>query len=918
MNIDGHIYSFQYRLITCYVLLLISLTVFAQSGKERFSGRVIDTETYQPVPFATVRLLALPDSTMLGGCATDTIGKFQLSASILNHATKAKSLLLQVSYIGYKRVFHPISISGKSSSYELGDINLTPESYALDEAVVVGQAPMAVTEGDTTVFNASAYRTPEGSMLEELVKQLPGGEIDSDGKLLIHGKEVKKILVDGKEFFSDDPKAALKNLPVEMVEKLKAYERQSDLARLTGIDDGEEEMILDLSVKKNMKRGWMENFMGGYGSKERYELANTLNRFRENSQLTIIGNLNNTNNQGFSELQNESSNSTGNVRSRMGLTTSRSLGLNASHDWKRVKLRSNVQYVGTERLEDSRTTVDNFLRKDKSTNSGASHSRQQNHELVANAFLEWKMDSVTTLIFRPQYRFSANDRESNGSQEGWGNDVLLNERESSGANHNSRYNLTLMLQLSRKLSRLGRNVALKVDYGTNASATDRKSLSTTRYFKNNTKRIQNQKIEDDVDGYNYRVQLVYVEPLPWRHFLQLRYSYQYRVNNSDRFVYDWDKELEEFAPDFDEESSNRFENQYNNHLVNLAIRTSRKKYNYNIGVDFEPQKSVSHSLLSDAPEDQLERSVMNFSPTVNFRYKFSKRTRLQIVYRGKGKQPNIRDLQPVTDRTNPLNIRVGNPSLKPSYTNTFTLNFNSYNAKHRRNMVATALFENTINNVTNQVTYDSETGVRTTSPVNMNGNWRAMGSFSLNTPFKNRSWIFRTYSYLQYRNQNGYTTLNKEAPMKTSVRHLTGRERLRITYRTRQMELTGLAGLTYNNSYNDVREKRTETFDYQAGTELQLYLPWGMELYNDLTYFLRAGYGYDGYAKANFMWNCQLSKAFLKRKQLLIRFKIYDILHQDISMIRTITATAIRDTDYNALGSYFMAHAILRLNMMGK
>ncbi len=154
--------------------------------------------------------------------------------------------------------------------------------------------------------------------------------------------------------------------------------------------------------------------------------------------------------------------------------------------------------------------------------------------------------------------------------------------------------------------------------------------------------------------------------------------------------------------------------------------------------------------------------------------------------------------------------------------------------------------------------------------------------------------------------------------MKTSVQHLTGRERLRLTYRTRQMELTGLVGLIYNNSYNDVREKRTETFDYQAGTQLQLYLPWGMELYNDLTYSLRTGYGYEGYAKENFMWNCQLSKAFLKKKQLLIRFKIYDILHQDISLIRTITATAIRDTDYNALGSYFMVHAILRLNMMGR
>lgn len=915
MSIDGHYYSFQYRLISCYVFLLIGLAVYAQSGKERFAGRVVDTETNEPVPFAAVRLLALPDSTLLAGVATDASGNFQLSVT---DTLKARPMMVHVSYIGYKPVYRPVSVSSKSTSHVLGDIPLVSEGYALDETVVVGQAPMVVTEGDTTVFNASAYRTPEGSMLEDLVKQLPGGEIDADGKLLIHGKEVKKILVDGKEFFSDDPKAALKNLPVEMVEKLKAYERQSDLARLTGIDDGEEEMILDLSVKKNMKQGWMENFMGGVGSKDRYELANTLNRFRSNSQLTVIGNLNNTNNQGFSEMQKESSSSTGNVRSRTGLTTSRSLGLNATYDWKRVKFRSNVQYVGTDRLEDSRTTVDNYLRKDNSINKSTAHNRQQNHDLVANAFLEWKMDSVTTLIFRPQYRFSSNDRESNGFQEGWGNNVLLNEKESSGKNHNSRYNMTMMLQLSRKLSRMGRNVALKVDYGTNASSTDRKNLSTTRYFKNNTKKVQNQKIEDDVDGYNYRVQLVYVEPLPWRHFLQFRYSYQYKVNNSDRFVYDWDKKLEEFAPDYDEDSSNRFENQYSNHLLNLSVRTSRKKYNYNIGADFEPQKSVSHSLLNDTPENQLEKSVMNISPTVNFRYKFSKRTRLQIVYRGKGRQPNIRDLQPIVDRTNPLNIRVGNPSLKPTYTNTFTLNFNSYSTKHRRNMVATALVENTMNNVTNQVTYDSETGVRTTLPVNMNGNWRASGSFSLNTPFKNRNWVFRTYSFVQFRNQNSFTTLNKEAPVKSSVQHLTARERLRLMFRNRQMEITALAGLLYNNSYNNVREKRTETYDYQIGTEMLFYLPWSMELYTDLTYVLREGYDFKGYAKENFMWNCQLSKAFLKKKQLLIRFKIYDILRQDISLVRTITATSIRDTDYNALGSYFMVHAILRLNLMGR
>ena len=569
-------------------------------------------------------------------------------------------------------------------------------------------------------------------------------------------------------------------------------------------------------------------------------------------------------------------------------------------------------------MEDSRTTVDNFFRQDQSITRSTGRNRLENDNLIANAFLEWKMDSVMTLIFRPQYRTSVNDRSNEGFQQGWRNEVLLNEKESSGTNHSSSYNMTMMLQLSRKLSRTGRNVALKVDYGTNASSTARKNLSATHYFKNDTEKLQNQRIENSVDGYNYRVQLVYVEPLPWLHFLQFRYSYQYRVNNSDRFVYDWDKELEEFAPDYDEDASNRFENQYSNHLFNLSIRTSRKKYNYNIGADIEPQKSVSHSILKEEPENQLERAVLNFSPTVNFRYKFSRRTRLQLVYRGKSRQPNIRELQPVTDRTNPLNIRVGNPSLKPSYTNTFTLNFNSYNTKHQRNMVATALVENTVNSVTNQVTYDSETGVRTTTPLNMNGNWRAMGSFSLNTPFRNRSWIFRTYSYFQFRNQNGYTTLNKEAPVKSTVKHLTARQRLQLTYRTKQMEISARTELLYNNSHNNVRETRTETYDSRIGAEIQYYFPWGIELFSEFTYFQRSGYGYSGYARENLMWNCQLSKAFLKRKQLLLRFKIYDILRQDVSMVRTITATAIRDTDYNALGSYFMMHVIFRLNLMGR
>ena len=913
MNTSTLFYSI-FRNILIGIVLCSGMTVYAQSGKVLFAGRVVDEETREPVSYATVRLLSPRDSALVAGLATDGDGRFRISVA----RPKVQSLLLNITFVGYSPWYKEISFP-KKTSLDVGTISLASDGFLLDETVIVGKAPMAVTEQDTTVFNASAYRTPEGSMLEDLVKQLPGGEISDDGKLMIHGKEVKKILVDGKEFFSDDPKVALKNLPVEMVEKLKAYERKSDLARLTGVDDGDEEMILDLSVKKGMKKGWMNNFMAGAGTKDRYELANTMNRFRDNSQLTIIGNLNNTNNQGFSELQQESSAASGNNRNKSGLTKSRSLGVNMSKDWgERIKFRTNVQYSGSNHTENSRVRTDNIQKKTKSITENTSNSHAQNDNLTANAFLEWKLDTVTTLIFRPQYSYATSDRASSGWQQGWEEDVLLNERTSSNSNDNSRYNLSLMLQLSRKLSRKGRNIALKVDYGLNNSEADRQNMSTTHYFKTDKEKLVNQKIDDGGDGYNYRLQLIYSEPLPWSHFLQFRYSYQYRVSNSDRFVYNWDKEADEFIADYDTLSSNCFENQYSTHLFNLGIRTNRKKYNYNIGMDFEPQKSVSRSFLDDKVRSEMEKNVFNLSPTLNFRYKHSKRTQLQVVYRGRSRQPSVRDLQPVADMTNPLNIRIGNPSLKPTYTNSFSLNYRTYNMKHQRNMVFILSAENVMNSVTNMVTYDDETGGRTTTPVNLNGNWNASGSFAINTPFLSKNFLIRSNSMLRYRNQTGYTNLSKEDPVKSTVRHMTARERLFLTYRHRLFEITARGEVLYNNSYNDVRDRRTETYDYQMGGSAQCYLPWNFELNTNIVYSMRSGYGSGSKDQNYVMWNCQLSKAFLKRKQLLLRLKVYDILQQENSLVRTVSATAIRDAEYNVLGSYAMLHVIWRLNRMGK
>lgn len=908
---DGVCGYMRFWMVLC-MLLLLSCLLFAQSGKVYFTGRVIDAEAHNPIEFGAVRLFSLPDSALLAGSVTRKDGKFTFSV----RCPADKKLLLNISFIGYTSMSKTLP-SPRSNLIEAGDIKLIPQGFSLDETIVVGQASMAATVEDTTVFNASAFRTPEGATLDKLVEQLPGAELTDDGKIVIQGKEVKKILVDGKEFFFDDPQAALKNLPVEMVEKLKAYERKSDLARLTGIDDGEEEMILDLSVKKNMKKGWMERFFVGAGGKGRYELGNTLNRFRDTSQFTLIANINNTNNQGFEELQQESSGATGNTRDKAGLVTSRSLGFNYSQDRGNVKLRSNAQYVGTNRTQNSLISIDNFLRKDRSLSRSANRNQAENHNLVANVYLEWKVDSLTTLVARPQLRYGKGDRNSGGEQRDWANDTVLNERISSGENNTSQYNAGLMLQWSRKLNRMGRNIALKMDYGINASSSFRQNFATTHYLKSDTVRINNQKIDNRGEGNNYRFQIVYVEPLPWLHFLQLRYSYQHRVNDSRRWVYDWDEMSEDFFSELDSTASNNFENQYANHLFNVSVRTNRKKYNYNIGIDLEPQQTISHSYIGQSAEYPLKRSVLNFSPTINFRYKYSKRRRLQLVYRGKSKQPSIRDMQPISDYTNPLNIRIGNPSLKPSYTNAFTLNYNSYQDKSQRNIVLFLLAENTLNSIATQVTYDSDTGVRTTMPVNMNGDWHAQATFTLNTPLgKHKKWWVRSYSNLQFSHKNGYTALKEQDSQRSIVKHFTGRERLKLTYRLPKVEIGAHAEVLYNNSYNNVSDHRTETSDYKFGGNVLCYLPWGFEFFSDCIYRLRVGYAIEE-GRENLMWNLQLSQSFFKRKEVLLRLKVYDVLRQEDSLVRSISATAIRDTEYNVLGSYFMLHVIVRLNLMG-
>ena len=274
----------------------------------------------------------------------------------------------------------------------------------MKEAVITAEAPQVVVKEDTLEYNSTAYRTPEGAMLEELVKKLPGAEIDDDGNVKINGKEVKKIMVDGKEFFGGDVKTGLKNLPVNMIDKLKTYDKKSDLARVTGIDDGEEETVLDLKVKKGMNQGWFGNANVAGGTESRYSSNVMLNRFVENSQFSLIGSANNVNDQGFSGGGGRPR-----FRNSNGLTATKMLGANFATQTDKLELGGSARYNFSDRDAISTNYSERFLQNGNSYSNSNSKGRNKNTNFNADFRLEWKPDTLTNIIFRPNFSYGKSD-----------------------------------------------------------------------------------------------------------------------------------------------------------------------------------------------------------------------------------------------------------------------------------------------------------------------------------------------------------------------------------------------------------------------------------------------------------------------------------------------------------------------------
>lgn len=926
------------------LMAISAISAFAQSGSGRatVTGTVLDGGDKSPVMQATVQILSLKDSTMVKGNVSDLDGNFALSV-------RPGKYLLKISYIGYTTFFRQIEMTRNKPRLNVGNIELQADAIMLGEAVVVAQAPEVTAAEDTLVYNSSAYRVPEGSALEELVKKLPGAEVDENGKITINGKEIKKIMIDGKEFFADDPNIAMKNLPVNIIDKVRAYDKQSDLARATGIDDGEEETVLDLSVKPGMNKGWFGNADLAAGTEDRYSGKIMLNRFWGDNQFTVIGSMNNVNDQGYPG-------GGGGFRwgGQNGLTAIKMGGFNFSTTSEKLETGGSVNFNYKDADIISKQASETFVSSDNSSFQNALIAqRNKNTALTADFRIEWRPDTMTMLLVRPRLSYGDTDNtESSNSgtfnaepqnttdeliaaiQEGNLTDLMAEENIvntiiRNSLSKSSDFNVGGSVMFNRRLGKAGRNINFRGTYNYTNSSSEQFSTSETEYFQMTDEErleILNRYISTPTLNNNFSARVSYSEPIFKGGFLQFSYNFQYRYSTTDNSTYtmpnDWTIDNGyggEYTGVLDKENSKSAHYTYYNHQAELALRWIREKMRLNVGVSFQPQKTELSYKKGDL-DTVTVRNVFNFTPTLDFRYKFNKTSQLRINYRGRSSQPSMTDLLPIEDTTDPLNIRRGNPGLKPSFTNSFRAFYNTFNTETQRGMVAHVSFSNTMNSVSSRRVYNETTGGYITTPENINGNWNLFSMLGSNTALRNKKYTINTFTTASYNNIVSYISDNTETTNddRNKTRQLRLGERLRGTYRTDWWEVSLNGSLNYTHSRNNYQEQNNmDTYDFSYGASTNIRLPWNMSIATDLSQNSRRGYSDDSMNRDELIWNAQISQDFLKGNAATVSIQFYDILRNQSNVSRAITAAMRSDTEYNAIYSYCMVHFIYRLNLFG-
>lgn len=1000
--------NFDFRKLLTLLLALSCFVPMAAQQQDGVSGRVVDAENGEALVRATIQLYRLggKDTTFVTGVFSNASGNFSINS------VKNGRYLLKATYLGFKDIRRTVTkTAGKTLA--LGTIRMEQNAVELQGATVTANVPKMVIKDDTVVYNADAFRVPEGSVIEALVEALPGAKIDDDGKISINGKDVKRFKLDGRDFMTGNNDAVMKNLPSYVIDKVKAYDEKSDQSRLTNIDDGNDDFVLEFVTKRSARNGIQANPDIGYGTDDRYGIRLTAMKPFGAMRYTFMGNANNVNDRNFS---GRGGRGRGNGN---GQRETKTAALDASYESGRKANGGNLRWSG--RVTWNRQDADNWNRTGSenfvNTRGGAfsnsiSQNYSRNNSWTGNMNLQWQLDSVTTLSFRPDLSYSSNDGRGYSTNASFNADpftyvidplsyegltrmseqgLVVNGRQNKSMSNGSNTNIRTSFQLHRRLNNNGRNVAVTGNFNYRDGFNKNGNLSMVHLYQqknqegNDSTYQTNRFTVSPNDNVSYSLGFTYSEPLfiikpkpqpedtvqqrgrgPFGNrntmrrmvgqqglFLQLNYNYNYSYQKSDPSTYDLPDLTDEvfqtvmnnyrdfgFLPqDYERDYLSRDLSRYSErteyrHQADIQLRYVREKYNVNLGVQAQPERSHFVQQYLGKPVDTV-RTVTNVSPTLNLRYRFNQQTNLQVTFRGQTQQPSITQLLEIYDDTNPLNISMGNAGLKPSFSSNLGVNFQKMRTpklvedslgfmipKNQRNwsFSTNVNLQRTSNSIGNVVTYNETTGGRISRPENINGNWSVNGggSFNLGLDTLNR-WDFSGGINGSYRHQVGYVNLNRTAVPDRNVTHTYNLSPdVSLSYRNRWLNFSINLRVNYSRTENELQASRNlTTWNYNYGGNCGITFPWETRLNTDFHCYSKRGYSDQTLNTNELIWNAQLSHSFLRGKKLTVMLQWYDILGQQTNFTRTVNANGWRDQEVNAITSYAMLHVSYRLNFFG-
>lgn len=906
-------------------LLLFLLASFSSFGQAIIlKGKIIEDTSKLPLESATVYLTSAKDSTIIDYTISDKNGNFSLSTKKIT-----KPALLRVSFVGFEDYVQ--EIAALSANKDFGILNIKDQPNSLSEVVVKGQAPPVRIKQDTLEFNASSFKVRADSNVEALLKQLPGVEVSTDGKITVNGKEVNNILVNGKPFFGKDGKVATKNLPADIIEKVQVSDTKTKEEELSGQSASSEEKTINLTIQEDKNKGLFGKFSGGLGTDDRYESSGLINYFKDDQKFSFLGSSNNINSVGFSmdEIfdsmgggRNVYSSSDGsfNIDGQQfgggsGITQSNMIGLNYSDKiGKKIDPSASYFYNSAENENDTRSRVENLLPENRFTTESVGETRNISNAHNVNVEFEYKMDSLTTLNIRPNLkknnsRFTA--RRNQNSVDEFGE--ALNESNSFTNNTTNNSAFENDLYFFRKLKKKGRSISLNFNNENTSNESDNQDISSTILYRaSGNETISRNLIESNEDRFNkYSTSITYSEPITDSLTVSVgtRYTWNKSVDDKETFNFDGGSNSYSIKND---SLSNYITSRTNILHPFLAIGVRKKNYSgrINFGTEITRFENFSNYLNEHT---NLDRNYV--FPNVNgyFNYRFSKSKSVYLNYRYSVNLPTANQLLPVVNISNPLNTITGNPDLDPTRRHGFYLGFNDYDYATRSGFYLYSGGTVYNNQIVSSTVFD-DSAKRTTTFENTGTTYDGYIGINWDKSFKVEAHTFK-YSFgisSNYSLSKGLT--NNQA---YEAEALSLNPAVRVSWEYGSL-LTIAPSYTYN--FSDTKFKNytldgSSNFVHNFKLETTSYWPKHFVFGNDFGYTYNSNIA-DGFQKDFYLWNMSLGYNFFGDK-LLAKVKVYDLLNQNVNATRTITPTAIQDVENTVLRRYAMFSLTYKIEKFG-